>query len=268
MEKILIIEDDSKIAAALEVRFRASNFHPLIANDAVQAARMAKINQPDLIILDISLPAGNGLTLAERFHKADATRSVPIIFLTASKDPRLRQRAMELNAIGLFEKPYDIEELIAVIQGALHADIAHTGNWPSERPMAAKWFPRYSRRILIVEDDERIAMALGLRFKAAGYETEVTFDALLGLHSAVRRPPDLLLLDISMPAGNGFVVAERIHKLLSPQPPIIFLTASKRRDIRERAQKLGAAAYFEKPYEATDLLVAVDKILNAQPATA
>ena len=111
-------------------------------------------------------------------------------------------------------------------------------------------------------------MALGLRFKAAGYETEVTFDALLGLHSAVRRPPDLLLLDISMPAGNGFVVAERIHKLLSPQPSIIFLTASKRRDIRERAHKLGAAAYFEKPYEATDLLAAVDKILNAQPATA
>ena len=39
-------------------------------------------------------------------------------------------------------------------------------------------------------------------------------------------------------------------------------------NIRERAQKLGAAAYFEKPYEATDLLAAVDKILNAQPATA
>src|SRR5215468_1795747 len=104
------------------------------------------------------------------------------------------------------------------------------------------------KRILIIEDDEKIAFALSVRLQAHGYPTWIARDGALGLGMAVRNRPDLVLMDISLPIGNGFAIAERIRSYIPPTP-IIFLTASKSPEFRERAQKLGAAAFFEKPYE-------------------
>ena len=69
--------------------------------------------------------------------------------------------------------------------------------------------------------------------------------------------PDAVVLDISMPAGDGFTVAERIQANIPTPTPIIFLTASRRPDFRQRARQLGAVGFFEKPYEPEDLLAAV-----------
>lgn len=119
------------------------------------------------------------------------------------------------------------------------------------------------KKVLIIEDDRKIAMALGLRLKAAGYEALMAYDAITGVNSAVQNKPDLVLLDISMPAGNGFTVAERIQTLVPTPTPIIFLTASKQPGLRERAEALGAAGFFEKPYEADALLNTIKSTLGA-----
>jgi CheY-like chemotaxis protein len=83
------------------------------------------------------------------------------------------------------------------------------------------------------------------------------------MSAAASLQPDLVLLDISMPAGNGFTVAERMRSAVPDPAPIIFLTASKQPGFRERARALGAAGYFEKPYEAETLLAAVREQIGA-----
>ena len=118
-------------------------------------------------------------------------------------------------------------------------------------------------KVLIVEDDETIAKALAFRLKSAGYEVIVTHDAVAGVAAAREFQPDLALLDLSIPAGNGFTVAERIRELIVSATPIIFLTASKQSGLREKAQELGAA-FFEKPYEADELLAAIRYALLAR----
>jgi DNA-binding response OmpR family regulator len=110
------------------------------------------------------------------------------------------------------------------------------------------------KRILIVEDDQNIAKALCIRLKNVGYEVSVAPDALTAVENTVKKAPDLVLLDISLPAGNGFTVAERIQTLIPTATPLIFLTASKMPGLREKAKELGAAAFFQKPYEWEDLL--------------
>jgi len=261
VKKILIVEDDPNIAASLDIRFRANGYATLVANDAVQGTRLAVQNQPDLVVLDISLPAGNGLTVAANLKKLPETHAAPIIFLTASKDPQLREKTVDLNAAGLFEKPYDIEELLAVAQQTLkRAVIPAQNSKPCERE--ATWTKTRAEKILIVEDDSKIAMALALRLKAAGYETMLAFDAVLGLSTAVKTSPDLILLDVSMPAGNGLALAEKIQKLIPKPPPVIFLTASKQPAFRHKAKELGAAGFFEKPYEAEELMAAIEKALQ------
>src|SRR5256885_10320652 len=85
MKKILIIEDDQKIAFALCVRLKAHGYATWTAGDAIAALNQARRHKPDLIVLDISLPGGNGLALAEHLRSLRETRETPIIFATASK---------------------------------------------------------------------------------------------------------------------------------------------------------------------------------------
>jgi DNA-binding response OmpR family regulator len=260
MKRILIVEDDQKIALALQVRLKANRYAASIASDAVGGAILGRTFKPDLLLLDISMPGGGGFQLAETFYHMLETKGTPIIFITASKSPELMRKAMDVGAVALFEKPFDTEELLYAIERELnHTDLLDTRK--STASAAPKQNHQDLKQILIIEDDQNIALALGLRLKAAGYETTTTYDAFTGLNAAVRNPPALVLLDISMPAGNGFSVAEQIQTLIPTPTPIIFLTASKQPDFREKAKKLGAAGYFEKPYEAEELFGAIRQAL-------
>ena len=260
MKNILIVEDDPNIAASLDIRFKANGYATLVANDALQGTRLAVQNRPNLVVLDISMPAGNGLTVAANLKKLPETWDIPIIFITASKDPQIRQMITGLGAAGLFEKPYDIEELLLAAEHTL------SGKYVPSQPRETeteKWSKR-SETILIIEDDSKIAMALALRLKAAGYQTVLAFDAVLGLSAAIRTPPDLVLMDISIPGGNGLDLAEKIQKLLPEPPLIICLTASKQPALRQKAQELGLAGFFEKPYEAEELMAAIQSALESR----
>lgn len=122
-----------------------------------------------------------------------------------------------------------------------------------------------TKKILIVEDDQNIARALCIRLKNAGYEVSIAPDALTAVETAIKKVPDLVLLDISLPAGDGFGVAERIQSLIPTATPLIFLTASKKPGLREKAKELGASAFFHKPYQADDLLRAIQLALAGAP---
>jgi len=122
------------------------------------------------------------------------------------------------------------------------------------------------KRVLIVEDDTKIAAALAIRLEAAGYGVMTARDGFSGLKLALETRPDLILMDIWMPVGMGFSVVQRLRSLGLEGVPIIFITASKLKGLRKTAEKLGAIAFFEKPYDAEELLAAVADGLKARPA--
>ncbi len=122
------------------------------------------------------------------------------------------------------------------------------------------------KKILIVEDDTKIAAALSIRLEAAGYAALTAPDGLAGLKLALENKPDLILMDIWMPVGIGFSVAQRLHRLGHRGVPIIFITASKITGLRKTAERLGAVAFFEKPYDSEQLLAAVRQSLDSNPA--
>jgi DNA-binding response OmpR family regulator len=261
MTKVLIIEDDQKTALALAVRLKAEGYATWIAGDVIRGVKLARQHRPNLIFLDVALPGGNGFDLAERFQRCPETHEIPIIFLTASTDPLLREKVLRLGVAGLLEKPYDAVELLTMAK------------WALERPRKSPRVPVDSlpgtenvlkRQILIVEDDPKIARALAVRLEAAGYQPRVAHDGVAGIQSAVTQRPDLVLLDISLPAGNGFAVAERIQAHIPEPIPMIFLTATKRPEFREKARELGAVDFFEKPFEAAHLLSAIEKAVDGR----
>jgi len=122
------------------------------------------------------------------------------------------------------------------------------------------------KKILILEDDTAIAAALAIRLEAAGYEVLTAPDGVQGLKLVLDQRPDLILMDIWMPVGIGFSVAKRLQSLGLGGIPIIFITASKQKGLKKAAKNLGAAGFFEKPYDSAQLLQAVARTLGDVPS--
>lgn len=119
---------------------------------------------------------------------------------------------------------------------------------------------KMTHTILLVEDDKKISMALSLRLQAMGFQVDSASDAVYAMKAAVRCQPEVILLDINLPGGNGFVVADRLRASSNlGTTPIIFITASKDPDMRKRAASYGESAYLEKPFKASQLLEAIDR---------
>ena len=125
------------------------------------------------------------------------------------------------------------------------------------------------KTILVVDDDEKIRLALSVRLKAAGYAVLLAKGGQEGLKLARVNWPDLVLLDIGlplmdiwMPLGVGYSVARRLNSMGRGCMPIIFITASRESGLREAAHAVGAAGFFEKPYNAEELLGAISRILR------
>jgi two-component system phosphate regulon response regulator PhoB len=123
-KKILIVEDDKSIASVLAIRLKAADYETTIAHEAVQAISLVRQHRPDLVLLDIMMPGGNGFLVAEWMQEAEETLSIPIIFISASQHSDLRETASEYGPVAFFEKPFEAKELLAVIQAVLSQTVA------------------------------------------------------------------------------------------------------------------------------------------------
>ena len=118
-KRILIVDDERDIVKALTIRLQFSGYHVLTAFDGAQGIFMAHKETPDLILLDIRMPAGDGFSVAEKLKQSNQTDRIPIIFLTGSPERNAEGRAMELGARFYIKKPYDPEELLDAIKRAM-----------------------------------------------------------------------------------------------------------------------------------------------------
>jgi DNA-binding response OmpR family regulator len=125
----------------------------------------------------------------------------------------------------------------------------------------------HRKKILIVDDERDIVKALTIRLQANGYNTVTAFDGAQGVFMAYKERPKLIILDIRMPAGDGFSVAEKLKESKRTcQIPIIFVSGSPERNAEERARDLGARFFIKKPYDPEELLDAVRRALETKPS--
>ncbi len=117
--KILIVDDDPDLRRALTIRLRASHYDTVQASDGYSAIAVAQKEQPNLIILDLGLPAGDGFVVLERLRGNDALSSIPVIVLTA-RDPQSNEhKTLQAGALAFFQKPVDNSDLLDMIRTAM-----------------------------------------------------------------------------------------------------------------------------------------------------
>lgn len=118
-KRILVADDDKDLVLALSIRLRAAGYDIISAHDGDEAYDLAVQNKPDLIILDVRMPAGGGFTSIDRLKHSLTTRNIPVIFLTAFDDEEMREQGRKLGAVGFFRKPFDDAEFMAAIAAVM-----------------------------------------------------------------------------------------------------------------------------------------------------
>ena len=125
MSRILVAEDEPRLAAFLEKGLRASGFTITVVGDGVNASTLARDDDFDLLILDLGLPRKDGLEVL-RDLRAGGQR-LPVIVLTARGDPHDRVEGLEMGADDYLPKPFHFEELVARIKARLRGDSGGPG---------------------------------------------------------------------------------------------------------------------------------------------
>jgi DNA-binding response OmpR family regulator len=121
---VLVVEDDAATATFLADNLRADGYRVFCASEAGEAVRAAEVRQPDLLLLDLGLPAGSGLEVLDRLRAADPASSrvdpdVPVIILTGRAGEVDRVRGFSRGADDYLCKPFSYPELIARIDAVL-----------------------------------------------------------------------------------------------------------------------------------------------------
>ena len=117
--KILIVDDDPDIRQGLRLRLRANHYETVNAADGYSAIAQAYKEHPNLIILDLGLPAGDGFVVLDRLQKDDKLSTIPVIVLTARDAQSTEKLALQCGAAAFFQKPADNAELLHVIRATL-----------------------------------------------------------------------------------------------------------------------------------------------------
>jgi two-component system, OmpR family, KDP operon response regulator KdpE len=114
--RILCVEDDAQMRTFLQAQLKARNFQVQAVRDGAQAIDMAAIFQPQLVLLDLSLPTLDGLTFLRRLREWS---NAPVIILSAHDEQPVKVRALDLGADDYLTKPFSLNELLARVRVAL-----------------------------------------------------------------------------------------------------------------------------------------------------
>jgi DNA-binding response OmpR family regulator len=115
-QKILVVDDDSNLVQALRLRLIANDYDIAVAGDGYAAIATAQKEQPDLVILDLGLPAGDGFLVLDRLRQRPNLEMVPVIILSARDAETNEDRALMAGAAAYFQKPADNDELLQMIR--------------------------------------------------------------------------------------------------------------------------------------------------------
>jgi two-component system OmpR family response regulator len=197
MTRCLVVDDDPDLLQSVCDYLRRFGFEPVPAPSALQMRRELAQASFDVMVLDVMLPDGDGLTMLSALRQKPETAQLPVIMLTAQGDPGSRVLGLELGADDYVAKPFEPRELVARIKAVLRRRSVPAGERASEASVEfAGWrFDRLKRQLV---SPQQVVVPLS----SAEYRL---------LNAFVERPRRVLTRDQLLDAtrGQGVVVADR-----------------------------------------------------------
>ena len=117
--RVLVVEDNSDMREFLARVLSMQGYEFLEASDGEEGLQVARTQHPDLILMDISLPAIDGFEATRQLKQDPAMRHIPIVAVTAHARPADEQRALDAGCDGYLSKPYSLRDFLSVVEQAL-----------------------------------------------------------------------------------------------------------------------------------------------------
>ena len=124
-KKILVVDDNEIVIKTISLKLQGAGYQVLTAMDGAEAVAVVRKEIPDLILMDLTFPPDtegvpwDGFRVMDWFHRLDEVKRVPVIVITGSDDPHVRQQSTSRGAVAFFQKPLEHDYLLKVIRATL-----------------------------------------------------------------------------------------------------------------------------------------------------
>lgn len=238
--RVLLVEDDDELATVIAAVIRNQGYRFVRASTLVEARDLLEDLVPDVVILDLSLPDGNGLDLLEQLRSNPKTVDIPVIIATGQQGS---QKAVgNATVVDWLLKPYDTELLTASVARALRV------------PGKCK--------VLVVDDDKDTRTVLTTQLRAAGLNCIEAKDGLEAIYLARTESPDIIVLDVQMPHVDGFQVVEVLKKEEASTTPLVIYSGRDLTADEREALTLGVTRHLTKGQDQWELSATIDELLG------
>lgn len=271
-KSVLIADDDAMLVRVLTVRCRHLGLEVRQASDAMHALVMIHKDPPDLIIMDVSMPAGDGLSACRMLASDSRLQEVPVIILTGRSDEQIREQVGAMGAHYVLKSPDCWQEIKPLVNRLLKLepepepalDEPPARRTQPTRPADGPDCLSGRPRVLVVDDDPAVTEALRIRLESSNYRVICAHGGAAAYWAAMEQKPDIITLDIGLPDLDGADLLKKLKSHPATQGiPVIVLTGNTDRNTKKELLDLGAAAFLTKPFRSSDLLHEIDNILAA-----
>lgn len=258
-KKILIIEDEQYLIDMYTMKFESEGYQVISASNGQEGLKLAKKEKPDLILLDLIMPKMDGFQVLKEMRQDEATKnSIIYIFSNLGQGAEVEQ-GMENGANGYFVKSnLTPTQLLKKVKMILAGQDVVDDSKSADRLVAPKKYAKQKIKgsakkddsalsVLLIEDEAPILKMYQEKLENDGIAVEPSLNGAWGLNMATKRKFDVIIMDMNMPAMNGFKAIEEIRKSSeNKETPIMVLSNSAQDAEITRAKKLGADHFFLK----------------------
>jgi CheY-like chemotaxis protein len=274
---VLIADDDPDFVQLMARRCEGLGLRVLTASDGLDTLMTVMRDAPDLLILDVNMPGGDGLSVAEKLLRDPKMRPVPVIFCSGRADAETQDRCRALGGHFVTKGPElwsDLRPMIANLLGI--GDAQSTSSTPAAAAASPQWRedvrPKLAK-VLLVDDDEDMLRIMQIRLRACGVEVTTAASAMQGLWLAMKEMPQVIITDYRMPEGSGDYLIARLRAVPALKAiPVIVLTSASGGTNRDYALErrflgeYGVSAFLSKPLKFEALLEALSRHIELDAA--
>ncbi len=228
--KILIIDNELHIAQLFRYQLETDGYTVVITTKGAEALALAQRECPTLILLDVRLPDMDGYQLLDQLKQDPTLKDTPVIITSTAVE---EEKGFALGAADYLTKPTDNRQLLTSVRRIL-AQLERETPWS----------------VLVVDDEQDIRHWLSLTLANQGFKTREADNGKEALASIAVQPPDLVLLDLEMPAMDGWTVIGALKSSQqTAQIPIVVLTGSPIESMHDKAHMMGMGVqqFLTKP---------------------
>ena len=254
-KKILIIEDEKFSSEMYKIKFQQEGYEVIVAGDGAKGFELAQKFEPDLIFLDLVLPGIDGYQVLDKLKANRKTKKIKVYILSNLGQDEEIDKGLRGGADGYLIKanltPAQLVKNVDKIFRGEKVGIKKITRAEREKLKENRILSKKEKdngfSLLLIEDEEAIIEMYKFRFEDEGYNVEVAKNGAWGLKLAKEKKFDIIVMDIIMPALNGYeAIKELKNEGESKDTPIIVLSNSAQDKDVEKAKKLGATCYFLK----------------------